>query len=98
MLFARCGRADRGRPRDTGKARQALALGKNFFDHKIKPVSVDRLSRLDQAGKPPAILMRIAQPVDVIESQTLQTAVRDEPGDEPVNGLERAGVLNAQPG
>src|SRR4051812_31174230 len=81
-----------GRSRDTGKARQALALGENFFDHKIEPVAIGRLSRLDQASKPPAILMRIAQPVDVVEPQTLQTAVRDKPADEPGNGLKRAGV------
>ena len=42
--------------------------------------------------------MRIAQPVDVIESQALQPAVRDQAARRAVNGLERAGILDAQPG
>src|SRR3954447_15112008 len=49
-----------GRPCNAGKTWQALALGKYFFDHKIQPVAIDGVSRLDRAGKPPAVLMWIA--------------------------------------
>ena len=87
-----------GRPRNAGKTRQALAFGKYFFNHKVKPAAAGRLSSLDQAREPPEILMRIAQPVDVVEAQPLQSAVRDQPRDQTMNGLERTGVLDAQAG
>ena len=42
--------------------------------------------------------MRIAQPVDVIEPQALQPAVRDQAADQPMDRLEGGGVLDAQAG
>ena len=83
---------------DAGKARQPLPVGEDLFDHHVEFAAAGGLAHLDQSLQPAEILMRVAQAVDVVEPQALQPPLRDQTADERVHGLERAGVLDAQPG
>ena len=70
-----------GGARDAGKARQALAVGEDLFDDDIEPAA--RRSgwfAIDQALQAAEIVMRVAQPVDVVEPQPMQAARRRSGG------------------
>src|SRR5439155_20653766 len=43
------------------------------------------------------ILGGIAQAIDMVEPQPLQSSVRNQSPDQPVRGLKRAGLLDAKP-
>ena len=43
-------------------------------------------------------MVRIAQPIDVIEPQSVQATLGDEAADKSMNGIEGAAVFHAQPG
>ena len=74
-----------------------LAVGENFFQHDIKRAVV-AAGPADKLLEAADILLRIEQAVDVVEAQSLQLILPNEPLHELVYVAERAGVLDAQPG
>ena len=81
---------------DAGKRRQLFAFAEDFLDHDVERLAVAALRLADQAAQALEILRGIAQAVDVVEPQPLQSSFRDQSLDQPMDGLERAGVLDAQ--
>ena len=77
---------------------QLLVLAEDFFDHHIERLTGVAMRLADQPPQSLEILRGIAQAVDVIEPQPLQPVFRDQALHQPVNGVERAGVLDPQSG
>src|SRR5262249_19887232 len=82
---------------NAGKARQALVLAKDLFDHGVERLC-PALRLADEAAQSLAILRGIAQAVDMVETQALQLAVGDELLDQPMRRLEGRGVFHPQAG
>src|ERR1700730_707484 len=77
---------------------QLFMFAENLFDHHIERLGVLSLCIPDQAAQALKILRGIAQTIDVIEPQALHLAFRDEFLHQTMDGVERAGILHAQPG
>ena len=77
--------------------RQLFVLAEDLFDHGVERPWMLALRLADQPAQALKILRGIAQAVDVVEPQALQLALRDQLFDQGMDGVERAGILDAQP-
>src|SRR5258708_9389868 len=75
---------------------ELFAFAENFLDHHIKGLLIASLSVTNQAAQTLEILRGVAQAVDMVEPQPMQSSFRDQCPDQPMRGLERAGVLDAE--
>ena len=82
---------------NAGEGRQLLVLAEDLLDHHVEWLGAAALRSADQAAQALKILHGIAQAVDVVEPQSLQLAFGDQPPDQAMRRLERAGILDAQP-
>ena len=81
---------------DAAERGQFFLFAENFLDHHVERRGAVALRLADQPAKALEVLDGIAQAVDVVEPQPLQLAFRDQPPDQAMDRLERAGVLDAQ--
>ena len=80
------------------KPGQLFASTKNLFDHDVEWFGLRSLRLQQQSPQPLKVLCGIAQPIDMIEPQSFQFALRDQLSDQPMDGFESAGIFNAQSG
>lgn len=81
-----------------GEAMQFLGFAENLLDHGVEWLGAGALRVAGEAAQPLEILRGIPQAVDVVEPQSLQLAVGDQLLDAGMDGVESAGVLDAQAG
>ena len=81
---------------NAGEGVQLLVLAQNFLDHQVERSGILSPRVADQPAEPDEILRGVAQAIDVIEPQPLQLAFFDQSLDHPMDGRERAGVLDPQ--
>ena len=81
---------------NAGEIVQLLAFAKDLFDDDVERLGIVALRLADQAAQALEILRGIAQAVDMVEPQSLQLAIGDQPLHQPMRGLEGAGLLDAQ--
>jgi len=68
----------------------------NFFDHHVNWLRFRSLRLQQQPPQPLKILCGVAQPIDMIEPQSLQLVFLDQLSHQAVDGLESAGIFDAQ--
>ena len=86
------------RSANSSEARQPLPIGQNLFGHYVEWPRLCRSAAINQPLQPAKILMRVAQPVDVVEAQPMQRPIRDETLHKSMDRVECAAVFNAQSG
>src|SRR5688572_28423719 len=80
---------------DARPARQDFVAAKDLLDDDVE---AGLLLLLHPPLYAPEILMRVAQPVDTVEPQPLQTTFGDQTKDKRVDRPENLGVFDLQPG
>ena len=83
---------------NAGEIDQLLVLAKNLLDQHVKRLRLVDLRVAHEASQPLEILRRVVQPVDVVEPQALQLVLGNQTLDQRMDGIERAGVFDAQAG
>src|SRR5262249_60643183 len=80
------------------KARQALSIGQNLFGHYVEGWVLCGPGNVDEPLEPAEILVRIAQPIAVIEPQSVQPILGNKATEHATHGIAGAAGLHAQPG
>ena len=78
--------------------RQPFVFTEDLFDHRVERARMASLGVADQPAQALKILRGVAQAVDVVEPQALQLVLRYQFLDQDMDGVERAGILDAQAG